>query len=223
MSPASRLPAMPDNPGDDPEPGSGPSPDAEPTQSGNGQGAGWISDWRLWAGIGLVIALAAGLIAWRAGRRPAESEPAPPPPGLDRDTVPMPPTAAAPEAAPPPAPVAAAPRPDDIPTAGRLPEGARRLQLTLVSGAGPRGQVYELQVARPVVIGRGQSCALSIPGDDEISRNHAQIESRDGRLVILDLDSTHGTFVNGVPVRHERLLEPGDILRLGRTELKLSF
>lgn len=74
-----------------------------------------------------------------------------------------------------------------------------------------------------MVIGRGQGCALSLPGDDEISRHHAQIELRDGRLVLLDLNSTHGTFVNGVPVQYERLLEQGDILRLGRTELKLAF
>jgi pSer/pThr/pTyr-binding forkhead associated (FHA) protein len=37
-----------------------------------------------------------------------------------------------------------------------------------------------------------------------------------------DLRSTNGTFVNGARVTTERRLQPGDVLRLGQTELRLE-
>jgi pSer/pThr/pTyr-binding forkhead associated (FHA) protein len=51
-----------------------------------------------------------------------------------------------------------------------------------------------------------------------VSRLHCEIHQINGRLVVLDLESRHGTFVNGyrVPFAH---LMPGDILRLGKTRL----
>ena len=50
--------------------------------------------------------------------------------------------------------------------------------------------------------------------DNRISRNHAQIIREDGRLILVDLESRHGTFVNGQKVtRH--LLAPNDRIEFG--------
>jgi diguanylate cyclase (GGDEF)-like protein len=64
-----------------------------------------------------------------------------------------------------------------------------------------------------VVLGRDPGCAVRLFADD-VSRRHARISAdRDGHLLV-DLDSTNGTWVNGGAVRVHRL-RAGDRVRLG--------
>lgn len=74
-----------------------------------------------------------------------------------------------------------------------------------------------------VTIGRSPARAAFALRDDEVSSLHARIE-RDvpsGRLALVDLDSTNGTFVNGQRItRH--CLSPGDQVRLGQTLLRVE-
>ncbi|MEK6679824.1 MAG: sigma 54-interacting transcriptional regulator, partial [Nitrospirota bacterium] len=55
--------------------------------------------------------------------------------------------------------------------------------------------------------------------DDTVSRHHAVIEEKKGQYIIRDLESTNGTFVNGLQVS-EAFLNEGSIIRLGNTELR---
>jgi transcriptional regulator with GAF, ATPase, and Fis domain len=83
----------------------------------------------------------------------------------------------------------------------------------LISLSGPlAGQTFALG-AEPFTAGRDRSSSLHLR-DLAVSRRHCVIEQLEGRLVLRDLDSRHGTFVNGVPV-HERVLEDGDLIALG--------
>ena len=80
----------------------------------------------------------------------------------------------------------------------------------------PDSQVYWL--AQGVInIGRraDNQVVLASP---QVSRSHAQVRLVHGGYVIFDLDSTSGTFVNGLPV-HEQALRPGDVIRLGEVAL----
>jgi len=52
-----------------------------------------------------------------------------------------------------------------------------------------------------------------------VSRLHARIVRRDGAFVIADLGSTNGTFVNGERIVGERVLKPGDSIRIGPCRL----
>jgi hypothetical protein len=71
---------------------------------------------------------------------------------------------------------------------------------------------------RPVVnIGRALDNHLVLD-DVLVSRRHAQLRARDGQYLLTDLGSRHGVRVNTLPVR-EAVLQPGDVLRLGSTEL----
>jgi hypothetical protein len=71
---------------------------------------------------------------------------------------------------------------------------------------------------RPVVnIGRQLDNHLVLD-DTLVSRRHVQIRARDGQFVLVDLESKHGLRVNNTLVR-EWVLQPGDVLRLGNTEL----
>jgi DNA-binding NtrC family response regulator len=55
--------------------------------------------------------------------------------------------------------------------------------------------------------------------DATVSRNHCAISIRDDEYFIRDLDSTNGTFVNGVRIR-EAWLRPDMLIRLGTTEIR---
>src|SRR5262245_38136071 len=69
----------------------------------------------------------------------------------------------------------------------------------------------------PVTIGRGATNAVQLH-DTEVSREHAEVTRRGNSIVIRDLASSNGTFVNGQPVK-ECELASGDQLQLGRTLL----
>jgi Protein of unknown function (DUF3662)/FHA domain len=91
----------------------------------------------------------------------------------------------------------------------------------LVSGpdAGPDGghqRTYEISTPL-VILGRGTDCDLRLV-DPGVSRHHAEIRVEDGEVVLVDLGSTNGTFVNGQPVRRVPLAD-GTRVTLGRTTL----
>ncbi|MDX6541893.1 MAG: transport system ATP-binding/permease protein [Gaiellales bacterium] len=77
-------------------------------------------------------------------------------------------------------------------------------------------------IDRKLVIGR-ESAEIAVD-DLEVSRRHATIRPLDdGGLELYDLDSANGTFVNdrrlgGQPMR----LEPGDVIRVGRSALRVE-
>jgi len=84
----------------------------------------------------------------------------------------------------------------------------------------PRGSTVE--VKESTTVGRGQESGVRIDADDFASARHARIDPRPDGVWVADLGSTNGTFVNGARVTTERLLQPGDVLRVGQTELRLE-
>ncbi len=83
-------------------------------------------------------------------------------------------------------------------------------------GAMEAGSTYELQT--PVtLLGRGTDCDLRLV-DAGVSRHHAELRVEDGHVVLVDLGSTNGTYVNGQPVRRVGLTD-GTHVTLGRTTL----
>jgi len=73
----------------------------------------------------------------------------------------------------------------------------------------------------PVRIGREPSCDVLL-ADLTVSRRHARIGWDGADLVVEDLDSSGGTFVNGERVSRA-VLRPGDVIRLGpRVEYRLE-
>jgi Protein of unknown function (DUF3662)/Inner membrane component of T3SS, cytoplasmic domain len=72
----------------------------------------------------------------------------------------------------------------------------------------------------PVVIGRMPECTVVL-SDANVSRRHVEIRRRGSDVVVVDLQSTNGTRVNGHPVR-ERVLEDGDDITVGTTILRFQ-
>jgi Mg-chelatase subunit ChlD len=85
-----------------------------------------------------------------------------------------------------------------------------------------RGEVARLVLAPDGVIGRNGACALPLVGDDEVSARHARLFVQDRRLLLEDLGSTNGTWLNGVRLLAPTPLREGDVLRVGQTELRLG-
>ena len=67
------------------------------------------------------------------------------------------------------------------------------------------------------LIGRSESCQLR-PKSDSISRKHCILVIRDGRVLIQDLKSRNGTFVNEkrLPSDRAKILSGGDTLKVGK-------
>jgi hypothetical protein len=87
---------------------------------------------------------------------------------------------------------------------------------SLVSGPDSRRE-FILQ-AFPAAIGRGPEAHICLDSDRSVSRRHAEVYARDGWLFIRDLESTHGTQVNGIWIADQRL-EPGDEVQVGSSVL----
>lgn len=66
----------------------------------------------------------------------------------------------------------------------------------------------------PATIGRSENATVRLVTDHWASRKHCTIEISDGKLVVRDLDSVNGTFVNGQRI-HQACLERGDKLEIG--------
>jgi pSer/pThr/pTyr-binding forkhead associated (FHA) protein len=81
------------------------------------------------------------------------------------------------------------------------------------------GRSYDLAAERTSV-GRVEDNAFQI-AEPSVSSRHCEILLRGGDIVVKDLNSTNGTFINGEKIS-ESVLKPGQTLRLGNVELKLD-
>ncbi|AGH94939.1 sigma-54 interaction domain-containing protein [Pseudobdellovibrio exovorus] len=84
--------------------------------------------------------------------------------------------------------------------------------------ANDKGQSWSLQ--KLTYIGQDPNCQIHLQGEG-VSERHARLELQDTQLILKDLRSTTGTFVNGVRVL-EAVLKIGDCLRIGSLELCLK-
>jgi hypothetical protein len=90
-----------------------------------------------------------------------------------------------------------------------------RATLAVVERSGRRRTV--VADGGSLTIGRTADNALVLD-DDRVSRRHARLQARDGVLVLLDLDSTNGTRVNGERIR-EVAVGMGDLIEIGESTI----
>ncbi len=85
------------------------------------------------------------------------------------------------------------------------------------------GQNYNLGASGGVIkIGRDAQCDICID-DPHVSRVHCEIHTADGNLVIKDLGSTNGIFVNGAKVTEHKLTDGDKILVGTRLYFRFSY
>ena len=119
--------------------------------------------------------------------------------------------------APPPAAVVA----PVGPSTKRERGGGKRAvaHLRVVEPPEQRGRTYD--VADELTIGRAAGC--QVPLDDSYaSQLHARLFRRNGDLLVEDLGSTNGTFLNRKKVSSAVPMRKGDRLQVGKTVLELT-
>ena len=96
------------------------------------------------------------------------------------------------------------------------------MQLRVTTADGEQKRIA-LEGRLPLLIGRSGDAGLCL-ADKKVSRRHAELTGGGaGSLFLEDLSSRTGTRVNGVPVSGRTKLAPGDVIRIGETELTLEI
>ena len=90
-----------------------------------------------------------------------------------------------------------------------------KLKVLLGSSA---GKEIPVPVSR-FLIGRGDDCHMR-PKSDAISRNHCAILISGDSVILRDLNSRNGTFVNDERIQGDRELKAGDKIRIGKLEFE---
>lgn len=89
----------------------------------------------------------------------------------------------------------------------------------VILSQGQTGRSHELKVDKTTV-GRVEDNTFQI-AEPSVSSHHCEILLRGADVVVRDLNSTNGTFINGEKTS-EAVLKPGQILRLGQIEMRLE-
>jgi pSer/pThr/pTyr-binding forkhead associated (FHA) protein len=96
---------------------------------------------------------------------------------------------------------------------------AAQYQLVMHSGPTP-GKVFPME-GDLITIGREAGNGIII-NDAEVSRKHTQFIFQGGKVIVTDLGSTNGTFVDGQRLTGQHILQPGQIISLGE-QISLLF
>lgn len=82
----------------------------------------------------------------------------------------------------------------------------------------------EFPLKGSAIIGRKSDMSdIAFENDRTVSGRHCKVAVREGRFYITDLKSSNGTYINGRKVVSEMEIFPGDMLRLGKLELKFDI
>jgi two-component system response regulator HydG len=102
---------------------------------------------------------------------------------------------------------------------GRPANEALRRGLVTVSPAAGGGPPRAWPLVRPLSVGRGRKVDASLD-DEKVSRAHARLEPQAKGVLVRDLGSRHGSFVDGQPVAADgTLASAGAVVRFGDTLL----
>jgi pSer/pThr/pTyr-binding forkhead associated (FHA) protein len=94
---------------------------------------------------------------------------------------------------------------------GEGPGGDPKLRVQTAAGL-RAGSAYSL--AEGAVLGRGEQADIQLQ-DTFASSQHARLEPHGEVMVLEDLGSTNGTYLNEEPLRGPQPLHPGDKIRIG--------
>lgn len=82
-----------------------------------------------------------------------------------------------------------------------------------------RGQ--DVVLSGEITVGRTPECKIAFEQDLHVSRMHARLTVHAQGVLVEDLGSSNGVFVNNIRIVGPRLLVPGDVLRIGAQEMVL--
>lgn len=93
----------------------------------------------------------------------------------------------------------------------------RKCLLTILEGPG-RKKKYDLDKKSSTTIGKKDDNDFVVD-DSTVSRQHVEIVATADSYLLKDMNSTNGTFINGIKVK-EAFLAPGDVITIGNTKIE---
>src|SRR5689334_6838369 len=84
------------------------------------------------------------------------------------------------------------------------------------------GARYALAAGRTLVVGRSPQASLSFPEDNFMSGSHFSLATAEDGVLLRDLKSSNGTFINGRRLT-EAKIKLGDVISAGSLEFRLSL
>jgi pSer/pThr/pTyr-binding forkhead associated (FHA) protein len=96
-----------------------------------------------------------------------------------------------------------------------------RARLEVIEGP-MAGHSIDVQPGRNVSFGRTVNADIAVPGDGFMSGRHFAVENTGAALIIHDLGSSNGTFVNGKQVEHVPAA-PQDLIAAGSSRFRVSI
>jgi len=91
-------------------------------------------------------------------------------------------------------------------------------RLVVIEPKERRGTTFAITTA--VGIGRDAGSTIVVTGDEFISAHHARVSAADGHVVVEDLGSRNGTYLNGTKLTQRRTVQTGDRIQVGYTVLE---
>lgn len=99
------------------------------------------------------------------------------------------------------------------------PEPEKNITVILTDTS-DRDNVLKTNISDTVTLGSSEKQnALVLKKDPTVSRTHARLTNREGRILLEDLASTNGTWLNRSKVKEALEIRTGDLLRFGNTEM----
>ena len=109
--------------------------------------------------------------------------------------------------------------PGSVPGLGEAPPVESGRLVVVKSPALDEGDELTLD-STALLLGRGSRNDVNLARDEYASSNHARVEPRRDAVWVEDVGSTNGTYLNGIRLTRAKKLAPGDVLRIGETELR---
>jgi len=162
----------------------------------------WYQNWMIWAVTGVLVLFgAAGSVWWfrrpqpvaHGGGEVAIVERVDTPPFTSSNSDPQPPGSAVPP-----------------------------LRLRLIPVGRSEMQPVQVNLTDRLVIGRSTGCGVQVP-DRPASGSHCALLRQGNRVQVEDLESNNGTWINGVRLQGRQNLSVGDVITVGKTELRFRM
>ena len=105
-------------------------------------------------------------------------------------------------------------------SAGKPPKGKRGSVARLIVLEPKVRKGTAIGLANEITFGRAPGCTISVPDDTFVSQVHARVFNENGNIIIEDLGSTNGTYVNANRITSPLMLNKGDRIQIGSTVLE---
>lgn len=97
----------------------------------------------------------------------------------------------------------------------------KHIRLIIKTGKNSEQRV-EMDITSSVIVGRSEICDICID-DTKLSRQHFVIEYEAGFVYVMDLQSRNGTMLNGIRVGSRQMLQNGDKIAAGLSDIIIQF